>query len=313
MDTTADKPIEQSVEAKLEARILLLSQLQDRIKQLRNVPGLLLSRQTNVLFPDTMFSDPRTDLQANIQVMKEVNEKIRSKDVQETLKDAAECEKKDPIGLQAHRSKQAKTSRPLEAPSPESPQAFPSFQPPSSQLLPSGESVNEPLRIDGLADYIRVYNESNKNKLHIWTPTDRQRRTALQSFPVTVRFTIPDVVTVFLSLGCASTSTTIIVESVTAFGPREKKPPHSQSDYAVYQKLSQQLAKVIQSQPLAPFQLILTVLSSYEDLFIKQCSVCGRVLSLEGHIPPVGRIWSHTSPAPEYPWEARHATCMHSV
>lgn len=240
MDTTADKPLEESVEAKLEARIQLLSQVHDRIKRLRNVPDLLL-RQANP--PDLLvFTNPMVDLQADIETMKELNEKIRSKDVQEALKDVAESEKKDPTGLLPHRNKRSKTSRPLyvhrcltflryfylnftlssEAPSPESPQAFPSFQLPTSHLLPPVESVNDPLRLDGLADFIRDYNHSNKNKLHIWTSTTRQREAALQSFPVIVRFTIPDVVTIFLSLGCASGSTIVIVESATAFGPREK-------------------------------------------------------------------------------------------
>lgn len=240
MDTMADKPSEESIQAKLETRIELLSQLNDRIKQLRNVPGLLL-RQTNT--PDILvFTDPITELQTDIGILKEVNEKIRSKDVQETLKDVAESEKTDSSGLLPHRSKRSKTSRPLyvhtspnrkeyhplihnfssEAPSPESPQTFPSFQPPTNQLLPSAESINDALTMDGLADFIHEYNKSNKNSLHIWTSTTRQREAALTSFPVTVRFTIPDVVTIFLSLGCAPTSTTIVVESATAFGPREK-------------------------------------------------------------------------------------------
>ena len=100
MDTTADKPLEESVEAKLEARIQLLSQVHDRIKRLRNVPDLLL-RQANP--PDLLvFTNPLVDLQADIETMKELNEKIRSKDVQEALKDVAESEKKDPTGLLPH-------------------------------------------------------------------------------------------------------------------------------------------------------------------------------------------------------------------
>ncbi|CAL1707998.1 unnamed protein product [Somion occarium] len=192
-----------------------------------------------------MFSDPASDLQHDLEVVKEVNEKLRSKDVQEILKAAAESEKKDPTGLQPRRGKRSEKSKSHDAPSPESPMAFPSFQPPSSQLLPSADLISAPLKLEGLADFIRDYNKSHNNRLHIWTSTSRQQATALHNFPVTVRFTIPDVVAVYLTLGCNPTDETIIVESATAFGPAERKPPHSQSDYAVYQKLSQQLAKCL--------------------------------------------------------------------
>jgi hypothetical protein len=37
-----------------------------------------------------------------------------------------------------------------------------------------------------------------------------------------VRFTVPDVMTVFLTLGYGCHSLGLIIETVTAFGPREK-------------------------------------------------------------------------------------------
>jgi hypothetical protein len=76
---------------------------------------------------------------------------------------------------------------------------------------------------------------------------------------------------VFLTLGHDRDSGALIIESVTAFGPREKvslckwsprcnthacvqKAPHAFSDYAAYQNLSQQLAHMVRSHPRVSFQ-----------------------------------------------------------
>ncbi|EPQ57369.1 hypothetical protein GLOTRDRAFT_58681, partial [Gloeophyllum trabeum ATCC 11539] len=77
---------------------------------------------------------------------------------------------------------------------------------------------------------------------------------------------------------------------MTAFGPREKKSPHTRSDYVIYEKLSQQVAKMLQSHPTVCFQTVMGLLSSYEGLFTQRCATCQRVLSAEGHVPPVARL-----------------------
>ena len=56
------------------------------------------------------------------------------------------------------------------------------------------------------------------------------------------------------------------------------------------------------------------LLVSYEDLFLTRCSVCERVLSQEGHIPPVSRKWiesSGTNTNIRGRWDARHIGCLH--
>lgn len=92
---------------------------------------------------------------------------------------------------------------------------------------------------------------------------------------MTLRFVAPNVTTVYLTLDESSQGNqALVVESATAIGSREQvgattyarddrygsrthdfqKPAHSQSDFMAFQQLSQQLAKVIRSEPLAPLQ-----------------------------------------------------------
>ncbi|EGN99545.1 hypothetical protein SERLA73DRAFT_134815 [Serpula lacrymans var. lacrymans S7.3] len=146
-------------------------------------------------------------------------------------------------------------------------------------------------------DYIRTFNGGGSGslcKLHIWERTGAppSQRQATPIGAVVLRFTIYDVLTTYISLApsCEGDST-FVVESVTAFGPREKKLPHMQSDYLAFQSLSQQLAKMVQSDPKVSIQALVDLLCSYQGLFVDRCSTCERVLSAEGHVPPVGRIW----------------------
>ena len=97
-----------------------------------------------------------------------------------------------------------------------------------------------------------------------------------------------------------------------------------------FQQLSQQLAKVIRSDPTAPLQAfvvraphILSVkhdvdvlscqglLSKYDRLFVEKCTNCHRVISAEGHVPPVDRrriTATAGSKAPQ--WDVRHVLCQ---
>ena len=51
------------------------------------------------------------------------------------------------------------------------------------------------------------------------------------------------------------------------------------------------------------------MLVTYEGLFETQCTVCQRVLSAEGSIPPVARVWRAREGA-EGVWDPRHVTCL---
>lgn len=113
------------------------------------------------------------------------------------------------------------TSRPARrAPSPDSPQPYRSFQPKASPFPPD-DTASAPLQLRGLVEYIQSFNKEKPFRLHIWTATPRPAGQELPS-PLIVRFTIRDVVTVFLSIGSVPPDGTIVVEGATAFGPREK-------------------------------------------------------------------------------------------
>lgn len=54
-------------------------------------------------------------------------------------------------------------------------------------------------------------------------------------------------------------------------------------------------------------------LASYDDLFVRRCSACQRVISAEGHIPPVARVWLPAErEVDEGSWDARHPSCLQS-
>ena len=103
-----------------------------------------------------------------------------------------------------------------------------------------------------------------------------------------------------------------------------QKLAHEQSDYVAFQGLSQHLARMILSHPRVGVEMLMvggahgvgsdadglqTVLVSYRGLFVERCTGCERVLSAEGHVPPVARIWEGGN-GEGGRWEARHATCV---
>jgi len=130
--------------------------------------------------------------------------------------------------------------------------------------------------------------------------------------PVTVRVTIPNVLTAYVTLEHEDDGSEelLYVEGATVFGPREKKPPHSQSDFEVFQKLSQHIAGMLRGQPRVPFQSIVHLFNSYESLLTSVCSLCKRVISEEGHLPPVVRVWTEGErQGEEARWITRHIAC----
>ena len=67
--------------------------------------------------------------------------------------------------------------------------------------------------------YAREFNKTQqKCRLHIWEKTRGRREDA----PRILRFTIPDVLTAYLTLGYSSTDKAAIVQMLSAFGPRER-------------------------------------------------------------------------------------------
>jgi hypothetical protein len=118
----------------------------------------------------------------------------------------------------------------------------------------------------------------------------------------------------------------------------DQKPPHSQSEFIIFQKLSQWVVRVLQSSPRIPLQSFIVsivmvpirsirppltflfhllirsngalaseqdMLVSYESLFLEKCSLCNRFLSAEGYLPPVARVRQEDGT-----WEPQHGTCV---
>lgn len=75
------------------------------------------------------------------------------------------------------------------------------------------------LSVEEVHDYVRDHNQGNKTKLHIWRKAVDEPKTER---PTLLRFMIPDVVIVYISIGHHGPNGNILVENMTAFGPRER-------------------------------------------------------------------------------------------
>ncbi|KAJ7502756.1 hypothetical protein B0H11DRAFT_601297 [Mycena galericulata] len=280
----------------LSSMISSLSDIHARLQLLRNAPPSLLKSSMS-------FSAP--SIRSDFQQLKDLTDTIRSDSVQQALRTATESERADKSDLNRNGRREIRKRR--RPPSPESPQPYIPYDKRSVSLFPVTSDDPPPLRADELPDYIREFNQTHSCKLHIWT---RIRGSIQLSNPAVVRFTIRDVLVCYITMEHTASDPVLVTESVTAFGPREKKAPHSQSDFLVYQTLSQQIARMLQSHPRVPFQSLMNLMRAYEGIFIDRCTSCERVLSAEGHVPPVVRVWMEAGRDEEKGrWEPRHASC----
>ncbi|KAL1942717.1 hypothetical protein VTO73DRAFT_4957 [Trametes versicolor] len=284
----------------LRNHIDTLTNLNSRLQTLRHFPALLMRPPATA----SHMLPPTSVLEYEFKELKEIAQSVRSEQVQDALKAARKSEAAEPklVGLDVRREN-LKRRRP---PSPDSPQPYRATGPKSNAFLPEGEEGTVPVGLDGLPAYIRAHNQTGRSKLHVIAP----KKGRPLSCPVVLRFVIPDVVAIYLTLERSATEEqALVVESATAFGPREQKATHSQSDYTVYRQLSQQLARVLQSEPWAPLQAIVSLLCAYENLFSEPCVVCGRVLSVEMHTPPSVRVRKEPGEDSPSEWGAYHVAC----
>ncbi len=104
-------------------------------------------------------------------------------------------------------------------PSPESPQPYRETEHKETTFLPPVEPGTVAVTLDALPAYIREHNKSGKSKLHVVSPKKGRKLEC----PIVLRFTAPNVVTVYLTLDCsAQDGQTLIVENATAIGSREQ-------------------------------------------------------------------------------------------
>lgn len=116
-----------------------------------------------------------------------------------------------------------------------------------------------------LHQYLKAHNSEHRTRLHIWKRTQDE---AKSDRPNLLRFMIPDVMIIYISIGYQSHSGTILIENMSALAPRERvsphffgneerktdssgsqKAPYLHSEYTVFRVLSQQLARVLHAQP----------------------------------------------------------------
>ncbi|EAU91368.2 hypothetical protein CC1G_07403 [Coprinopsis cinerea okayama7 len=278
----------------LQERIAALSDLYSQLQSIRHIPASFLKRPAALA--------PTRSVRDEFQRVKEVAALVRSEAVQTALVEAEQSKRADPSNIDPnYRREHRKRRRP---PSPESPQPYVPVEKTPTTFFPPEDLQGPLVAFDGLVPFVREYNKADKPcRLHIWERTREQR----QERPRMLRFTIPDVLTAYISLGSpAATNNTVIVQTVTAFGPRERKAPHTQSDYTVYRLLSQEIAKMIRSEEQVPLKAILNLLEAYTGLFAEGCTVCNCVMTAEGHVPPVVRLCKAGRR------EAKHVTCINA-
>lgn len=354
--------------------IQTLTDFHIRLQSVRHIPSFLLRHPSgSSLSHEPEFNSPfdpadhdfgapfHTTPAQDFRTLNAIMDVLRSEKIQEALKVARESEDADKSDLCLFHRDSRKWKRPLSPVG--SPQPYiPSPPPTSSSLFPPIDDELPCLRAEGLVEYIREFNRGDiklppspgtsesfqpKCRLRLWSrthsPLGRSTDEPLPKLtsPAILRFTIEDVLTSYISLVFTRLEDPVVVESVTAFGPREMKLPHMQSDYLAFQVLSQHIAKMVQSHPQVPLQTLISLLVSYQGLFVDRCTSCGRVLSAEGHVPPAGRLWiprgaqqlvelnanktdepdpgvinpdatPQTADHADGHWESRHVTCMYS-
>ncbi|KAL5523996.1 hypothetical protein ACEPAG_8169 [Sanghuangporus baumii] len=262
-------------------------------------------------------------LQARVafRMINDAKEELAQDKAQGALKASHESEVQGKSEIILHGRRSRKKRRIVTA---DSPASFPSFHVETTHVFPPRSGDNRKVEnLEDLVLFIREFNrrtaesdQRSRTILAVWAPS-RPKLAARRnvSDPLTVRVTIRDVTTIFVKLRHdRGTAGRLYIESVVALGPREKKGPYSHSDFTVFQRLTQHVARMIEKEPYVSCSQLVDLLTSYEDLFITHCSVCRRVLPLEGHVPPVARVWkgSLATEGDRGRWEARHVSCLHA-
>lgn len=229
-------PAVTSKAAILQAQIQLLTELHSRLQTLRQIPSLVLRPPTSTSadgLPLSPHSQP--SLRTEFEHVKEIGTIIRSEPIQDALRAARDSFQADTKGLnfnlrQENRKPQYgpgllvflprfnKSSFHRRPRSPGSPQPYVALERKYTSLFPLMEDGEEPLRAEGLANYIRDFNRAKQCKLQLWRKT---RETSLTNQPTIIRLGIPDVLIAYLSLVYPPDGV-LVCESVTFFAPRER-------------------------------------------------------------------------------------------
>lgn len=211
-----------------------LVELYNRVQSLRQVPHGLLKPPVSHGLPL-----PTQSFHAQFQQLKDTSDILRSDAVQAALRAAQDSEKADSSGINSNGRRENRKRRYASGarfycliakpspsffsnrrpPSPESPQPYIAPERSNSSLFPPADDDLSALKATDLVEYIRKFNRSHKARLHIWRST---RGSEALDIPTIVRLTIQDVMTTYIVLGYTPDNPVLIIESVTAFAPRER-------------------------------------------------------------------------------------------
>ncbi|KAJ2936552.1 hypothetical protein H1R20_g539, partial [Candolleomyces eurysporus] len=187
-------------------QIKVLSDLQSRLSAIRQVPASLLRQPIGNNDP---FNTVRTQgAKEDFQKLRELGDEIRSDSVQKALHGARERMEADRSHLDANYRRDSRKGR--RAPSPESPKPYvPADRARTSFFRLPDSDPAPPLYAEDLVRYAREFNKTQQScRLHIWEKTRGRREDA----PRILRFTIPDVLIAYLTLGYSSSDKTAIVQ-----------------------------------------------------------------------------------------------------
>ncbi|PPQ64989.1 hypothetical protein CVT26_015698 [Gymnopilus dilepis] len=204
--------------------IARLEALRVRLQKARQIPPSVLR---NVRGPEKVA-------EAFLQ-LKEIGEVVGSDEVQKALSRARDSLEADGGGLGTEDRRQPKRKRSRAA----SPEGYVEEKHKGrSSLLPGCEEAA--VTMEGLGEWARAYNASNAHKLRV--------RDGM------LRLAMGDVMTVYMGIGRGDGGR-VVVETIRAFGPREKGDGHGESRYAVYQQVTQQLHAMLEEEGLEKVKL----------------------------------------------------------
>jgi len=284
--------------AVLQTHVDTLSSLLDSLSSIRAQPSLLISPA----------STP-AQLRGAFAELNAFSASVRSAVAQDAMQAAKDSETADSAGIDVrsvvHDRAAARKRRRI------TPPVTQIHTPPKAALLlpPISSTSAAPVRAKSLGEFIRTHNQSPHRTatLRIWMSN---RNKTHSNAPIVLRATVRDVLIAYINLVPTSSEEEIIaIRSVTCVGLREKKLPHSHSDYAVFQKVSQHFARVLATHPNASLQTLVDLISSYDNLLSAPCSRCRRMIEEETLLPPVARAWARNGDG-KARWLARHGSCL---
>jgi hypothetical protein len=170
--------------------------------------------------------------------LKELAASIRSPDVQQALHRAQDSLASDATGINSNFRRENRKRRwesvprhvcasidsyfVRRPPSPASPQPYVARPAREPSAFPPADANEAPLTAQDLLGYIGEHNRERRTKLQIWLKTVGE---AKSDRPKLLRFMIPDVVIVYITISYERTGGVVLIENLAAFGPREKVGP----------------------------------------------------------------------------------------